>query len=325
MQSITLRNGDRLPALGMGFWKVQPSGAPGLVTDALKLGYRHLDCACDYGNESAVGQGLATCFKDGMVAREDMWVTSKLWNTYHRRDHVRPAIEKSLTDLHLDYLDLYLIHFPISQKYVPIDHRYPPEWIYDPLDSHPKIELDPVPIRETWQALEELVDCGLTRHIGISNFGCSLIRDLLSDCRIRPSVLQIELHPRLTQEKLLRYCQSEGIAVTGFSPLGAESYIPIGMADPSESLMVHPEIQAIATSHSKTPAQICLRWGLQRQTAVVAKAASTAHLKENLDIFDFQLTQNQMAAISSLNQDRRFNDPGEFAEKAFHTFLPIYE
>lgn len=328
MQGIRIAGGEGesvLPSIGLGFWKVADDRAPDLVRKAIRIGYRHLDCACDYGNEPAVGDGLSTAFNDGLVSRDDMWVTSKLWNTYHRKENVRPALERTLKDLKLDYLDLYLIHFPISQKYVPIDHRYPPEWFYDPGCENPRIELDTVPIRETWEAMESLVDAGLTRYIGISNFGTSLIRDLLSYARIRPAVLQVELHPYLTQEKLLQYCRNENLAVTGFSPLGAESYFSLGMAQPEESLFKHPVISRISQVHQKTPAQICLRWGIQRGTAVVPKASTEAHLAENIQIHDFTLSNDEMTAISSLNRNRRFNDPGDFAQSAFNTFLPIYE
>jgi D-xylose reductase len=325
MESLQLYDGDSLPSVGLGFWKIDHTTAPGVVIDAVRTGYRHLDCACDYGNEKEVGEGIQSAIKQGLCTRDDLWVTSKLWNTYHRREHVRPAIEKSLSDLRLDHLDLYLIHFPISQKFVPFDHRYPPEWIYDPDARNPRIEFDPVPIQETWEAMEEVKKAGLARHIGISNFNTALIRDLLSVATIRPSVLQVELHPFLIQKKLLRYCATEGIAVTGFSPLGAESYYSLGMADRGESLVKHPVIQEIASNHGKTPAQICLRWGVQRKTAVVPKSSSPQHLRENLQIFDFALTESQMDAIDSLNCNRRFNDPGDFAEKAFNTFCPIYD
>ncbi|MEZ5951577.1 MAG: aldo/keto reductase [Planctomycetaceae bacterium] len=230
MRTISLVNGHEMPSVGLGMWKVDPADVPELIEHAVERGYRHFDNACDYGNEAQVGEGLRRVLGSGRCRREDLWITSKLWNTYHAPEHVRPAVEKSLRDLQLGYLDLYLIHFPISQKYVPIDHRYPPGWLYDPAAATPRMEFSPVPIVETWRAMEELVDQGLVRQIGISNFGTSLIRDLLASARIRPAVLQVEMHPYLTQEKLLRYCKQEEIAVTAFSPLGAMSYFSLGMA-----------------------------------------------------------------------------------------------
>ncbi len=323
--SIKLSTGSQLPAVGLGMWKVDKPIVPNLVEQSIRAGFRHFDCACDYGNEAEVGEGLQAAFNSGLCRREDLWITSKLWNTYHAAEHVKPALEKSLGDLQLDYLDLYLIHFPIAQKFVPIEDRYPPEWFFDPEVESPKIELAGVPVRETWEAMEELVDLGLVKNIGICNFNLQLLRDLLSYAKIRPAVLQVELHPRLTQEKLIRFCDDEDIAVTAFSPLGAESYFSIGMADPGESVLLQPEILEIAQRHQKTPAQIVLRFGVQRGLAIVPKTSRVERLAENLAIFDFELTEEEMNLILGMNQNRRFNDPGDFAEAAFNTFLPIYE
>jgi D-xylose reductase len=173
--------------------------------------------------------------------------------------------------------------------------------------------------------MEALVRKGLVRNIGISNFGTSLIRDLLSYANIRPSVLQIESHPYLTQSKLLRYCRSESIAVTAFSPFGAPSYIPLGMATAKESVLEHPEILKIARECNRTAAQVVLRWGVQRGTAVIPKSRNPDRLAENLNVFDFSLSTEQMASIHTLDRHQRFNDPGDFCESAFGCFFPIYE
>jgi D-xylose reductase len=173
--------------------------------------------------------------------------------------------------------------------------------------------------------MESLVTKGLVKRIGVCNFGCSLLRDLLSYSTIRPSVLQVESHPFLTQEKLLRYCQQEKIAYTAFSPLGAQSYFSLGMADELESLLAHSLIHEVAACQHRTPAQVLLRWGIQRGTAVVPKSANEGRLKENLAVFDFELSGAEMRSINGLNRNRRFNDPGDFCETAFNTFYPIYE
>jgi D-xylose reductase len=325
MKSIRLSDGSHIPSLGLGTWKVENTRVTDLVCEAVRIGYRHLDCACDYGNESAVGAGLTQAFKTDLCRREDLWITSKLWNTYHDPMHVRPACERSLRDLNLDVLDLYLVHFPIALEYVPFELRYPPGWFYDPKASEPRMKPVRVPIAETWGAMEELVTAGLVKRIGISNFGTSLIRDLLSYAHIRPTVLQVELHPFLTQENLLRYCREEGIVMTGFSPLGALSYFSLGMARKEESILEAAAVRQIAAQHGRTPAQILLRWGIQRGTVVIPKTSNRARLQENLDIFNFELTDEEMQAISALNRGRRFNDPGDFCERAFNTFFPIYE
>lgn len=325
VETIPLKWGAQFPKVGFGFWKVEQDATADVCFNAIKTGYRHLDCACDYGNEQQVGAGIARALKKGICDREDLWVTSKLWNTYHAAEHVRPAFEKSLNDLGLDYLDLYLIHFPIAQRFVPFEKKYPPGWFYDENAAHPVVEEAKVPLHETWQAMEELAKEGLVRNIGICNMGTSQIRDLLAYCSIRPAVLQVESHPYLTQEKLLRYCQQERIAYTAFSPLGAASYYSLGMADPSESVMENPVVTRIAQEVERTPAQVLLRWGVQRGTSVIPKTSNTDRMVENLDIFDFELSDQQMQDISNLNQNRRFNDPGDFGEAAFNTFLPIYE
>ncbi len=319
--SIALANGSQLPAVGLGLWKVPKPAVAGLVASALDAGYRHLDCACDYGNEAEVGLGIEA----SPCRREELWVTSKLWNTYHAREHVRPALERSLNDLRLDYLDLYLVHFPIAQRIVPFETRYPPGWFFDPEATSPRMEFAKVPLSETWAAMEDLVDAGLVRNIGICNYGTALLRDLLNTCRIRPAVLQVEMHPYLTQDKLVRFCREEGIAVTAFSPLGAQSYFALNMAKPDEAVLESSIVKGISRSHGKSPAQVLLRWGVQRGVAVVPKTERPERLRENLAIFDFDLTAEEMAAIGGLNRNRRFNDPGDFAEAAFNTFCPIYE
>jgi D-xylose reductase len=325
MKTIPLALGGSLPSVGLGFWKIERSRTADIALEAVRLGYRHLDCAADYGNEAEVGEGIERIVRERVCDRESLWVTSKLWNTYHRPSHVAQACRRSLSDLRVDYLDLYLIHFPIALAYVPFEVRYPAGWFYDPAGSPPKMVPDSVPIAETWGAMERLVEQGLVRHIGISNFGTSLIRDLLSYCSIRPSVLQIESHPYLVQEKLLRYCQSQQIAVTAFSPLGAPSYIPLGMANDSDCVMSHPTIVEIANNVKRSPAQVVLRWGVQRGTSVIPKSSSREHLAENLQLFDFELSGDQMAAVSALDRHQRFNDPGVFCEQAFGCFFPIYE
>lgn len=316
---------SQMPNVGLGTWKIDKPVAADIVQKAVEVGYRHFDCACDYGNETEVGDGLKRVIAGGDVKRDDLWITSKLWNTYHRPEHVLPALKRTLTDLQQDYLDLYLVHFPIATKFVPFEDRYPPEWFFDPNAAEPKIEPVDIPIRETWEAMEQLHQSGLVKNIGICNFGCSLIRDLLSYANIRPSCLQVELHPLLTQEKLLRYCRQESIEVTAFSPLGGESYYSLGMAGRAESTLENEIVKDIASAHGKTTAQVHLRWAIQRQTAVVAKTSNPERLVENLDVFDFELTEDQMQSISGLNQNRRFNDPGDFCESAFNTFFPIYE
>ena len=320
------RTGARpLPAVGLGLWKIPNAAVGRLIEQAIQLGYRHLDSACDYGNEAEAGAGIERALAAGFCRREDLWVTSKLWNTFHEPKHVRPALERTLRDLRLDYLDCYLIHFPIALAYVAPETRYPPGWFFDPEADFPCMKSVRVPLADTWGAMEALVDAGLVRQIGVCNYGVSLLRDLQATARIQPAVLQVEMHPRLAQKKLLRYCQETGVAVTAFSPLGAPSYVPLGMATASESLLKHAAIIEIAAVVSRSPAQVLLRWGIQRGTAVIPKTSRPERLAENLAIFDFELSAEQMAVITGLDRHQRFNDPGVFCEQAFNTFFPIYD
>jgi len=280
-----------------------------------KVGYRLVDGASDYGNEKEIGIALKEAFNTGIVKREDIFVTSKLWNTNHAREHVRPALERTLKDLQLDYLDLFLIHFPISLKYA---DRVPAEWFHDP--NKKEIIQEQIPIKETWEAMEELVDAGLVKNIGISNFCGALIMDVLSYARIKPSVLQIELNPYLTQEKIVKYAKSQGLAITAYSSFANISYKDLFPdAKDVPLLFDQPVIKELASNYGKSPAQIILKWTLQQQIAIVPKSLNHNRLKENRDLFDFELTQEELHKVSSLNKNLRFNDPGKYAD------IPIFD
>ena len=316
---------ETIPQIGFGFWKVAREEAADTAYEAIKAGYRHLDCACDYGNEIEVGQGIARAIAEGLVTREELWVTSKLWNTFHAPQHVELAARKSLDDLGLDYLNLYLVHFPIALEFVPIETRYPPEWLHDPEAAEPRMHRAKVPLHATWGAMEQLVDTGLVRNIGVCNYNSALVHDLMTYARIAPHTLQIEAHPYLTQDKLVRLAHDYGIQVTAFSPLGALSYVELDMAGSGDSVLTETVVQDAAEAHGKTPAQVVLRWGVQRGTSIIPKTSKPERMRENLDIMDFALTESEMSAISALDAGRRFNDPGVFTEAAFNTFHPIYD
>ena len=325
MNQVINVTGKSMPTVGLGLWKIDPGAVADAVYQAIKVGYRHLDSAADYGNEKEVGEGIALAITDGLCSRDELWVTSKLWNTYHRREHVEAACRKSLEDLGLDYFDLYLVHFPIALSYVDFNDRYPPEWIFDPEAENPGMQLDAVPLSETWGAMEKLVEVGLCRQIGICNYSTSLVHDLMSYARIKPAMLQVESHPYHTQEALLRTAQQYGIAVTAFSPLGALSYVSLDMATANDSVLTAPVVIAAAQRIGATAAQVVLRWGIQRGTAVIPKTSNPQRLVENLHLSELSLNEDEMAAISALNQNRRFNDPGHFCEAAFNTFHSIYD
>jgi len=312
-QQVTLRNGALMPLVGLGTWKIPKDIAAQTVYNAIKAGYRLLDCACDYGNEKEVGEGLKQAIQEGIVKREDVWITSKLWNTFHAKEHVRPACERTLRDLGVEYLDLYLIHFPIALKFVDFSKKYPPEWSNP--DTNGCVFVD-VPTSETWSGMEELVQAGLVKNIGVSNFNNQHIMDLMKYANIKPAALQVELHPYLQQPQLVEYCQrpSVNIAVTAYSSFGGVSYIPLGspLAKETTNLLEHPTVLDIAKKHNKTTAQVLLRWAVQNGVAVIPKSNSLERLKENISVFDFKLDSDDIANLQKLNTAIRFNDPAAY-------------
>ena len=309
--SIKLNSGYEMPLVGFGCWKVSNDTCADQIYNAIKVGYRLFDGAMDYGNEKEVGQGLKKALDEGLVSREELFITSKLWNNYHDPKNVPVALEKVLKDLGLDYIDLYLIHFPIAFKFVPIEEKYPPGFYCGDGD---KFIYEDVPLAETWKALEKLTKTGKVKSIGISNFNGGLIYDLLRGAEIKPAVLQIEHHPYLQQPNLVEYVQSQGIAITAYSSFGPLSFVELNhqKALDTPKLFEHKSIQSIADAHKKTPAQILLRWATQRNIAVIPKSNNPDRLHQNLVINDFDLTKDQVDEISKLDIGLRFNNPWDW-------------
>jgi len=262
----------------------------------------------DYGNEKEAGEGVARAIKDGLVKREDLFLVSKLWNSFHEGDKVEPIAKKQLADWGIDYFDLYIVHFPVALKYVDPAERYPPGWA---VDGKEDVQQSDATIQETWTAMEELVHKGYAKSIGISNFQGSLIMDLLRYAKIRPATLQIEHHPYLVQPTLLKLAQDEGIAVTAYSSFGPQSFIELEWQKAKDTpvLFEHPIVTAIAKKYNKTPAQVLLRWATQRGLAVIPKSNNPERLQQNLEVTTFDLDQSELDAISGLDQNLRFNNP----------------
>jgi D-xylose reductase len=251
---------------------------------------------------------VARAIKDGLVKREELFIVSKLWNSFHDGDKVEPIARKQLADWGLEYFDLYLIHFPVALRWVDPAVRYPPEWSYD---GKGKIELSNATIQETWTAMEGVASKGLAKSIGISNFQGSLILDLLRYAKIRPATLQIEHHPYLVQESLIKLAQAEGIAVTAYSSFGPQSFVELEWQKAKDTplLFEHPKVVEIAKKHNKTPAQVLLRWATQRGLAVIPKSNNQGRLQQNLEVTNFDLEKSEIDAITGFDRNLRFNNP----------------
>jgi D-xylose reductase len=309
MSTIVLkRTNQKMPVVGFGLWKVTKSSCAETVYSAIKAGYRLFDGAGDYGNEKEAGQGVRRAITEGIVKREELFITSKLWNTFHAKEHVNKIAKMQLDLWGLEYFDLFLIHFPVALKYIDPSEKYPPEWWG--VDGK-SVTLENSPMQETWACMEELVDQGLAKNIGISNCNGSLICDILRYARIEPQVLQVEIHPYLSQEPLLKFAKTLGIAVTAYSSFGPQSYFELGMAKEVTALFEHNAVTSAASRLGKTPAQVLLRWATQQGLAVIPKSNDKERLVQNLHCEDFKLSEADMKAISGLNINLRLNNPAD--------------
>ena len=297
---IAMNNGRTIPALGFGTLIPDLGDTRRAARTALEAGFRQFDCSERYRNEEAVGEAIQYVLREGTVRRSDLFIASKLWNNNHRPERVKPALEASLRKLHLDYLDLYLVHTPFAFR--PGDEQ-------DPRDENGKtIYDDGVTLPETWGAMERLVDEGKCRAIGLSDVGFEHLAEINRCARIRPAVVQVEAHPYLPQWELLQACREAGIVFLAFAVLG-HSFEP--------KLLEDDVIKKVAEAVAKTTAQVCIAWALQRGTAILTTSTNPEHIRRSLDLSP--LPETAMEAINGITTRYRFN---KVVETGVPGFIP---
>ncbi len=293
--------GAKIPAIGLGTFgsdHVEPREIADAVKVAIRMGYRHIDCASVYGNEKQVGQAIASLIAEQVVRREDLWITGKLWNDKHDPKDARESFLRSLEDLQLEYLDLYLIHWPFPNYHPPkcsVDSRSPNAIPYD----HDRY-------MATWRVLESLVDEGLVRHIGSSNMTVPKLGLLLRDCRIKPACNELELHPHFQQPELVRYCKEHGIVPIGYSPLGSPGRPERDRTTDDTVDMEDPVIVGIAQKHQVHPAAICLKWAAKNGHVPIPFSTKEKNIRANLEaVCSDSLTEDEKLAIDGIDRGCR--------------------
>ncbi|XP_022832112.1 aldo-keto reductase AKR2E4-like [Spodoptera litura] len=286
---VLLNDGNKMPMIALGTGRGTAKETDTLddvrnaVFWAIEAGYRHIDTAAVYGDEEQVGQGIADAIAKGIVTRDQLFITTKLWNDKHARDQVVPALKESLSRLGLEYVDLFLIHFPIATKE----------------DGSP----DNIDYLDTWKGMEEAKQLGLTTSIGVSNFNISQIDRLLANSNVPPAVNEFEVNPTLTQEPLVYHCMSRNIAVMAYSPFGF--LVSRNRPEAPPPKYDDPIIGAIAAKYGKSPGQVVLRFAIERGLVPIPKSTNQKRIAENINVFDFELSAEEIAAIASFNKNVR--------------------
>ncbi|MCI5054592.1 MAG: aldo/keto reductase [Flavobacteriales bacterium] len=296
MKYLEYSNGDKLPLIGLGTWKSKQDEVSKAISYALLNGYKHIDCAAIYENESEIGAVFKDLFSSGKINREDIHITSKLWNSNHQFADVEPAIVKTLNDLKLDYLDLYLIHWPVA---------FQPGVTY-PVKAEDFISLEDVPLVDTWKAMIELKKKGLTKHIGVSNFSIKKLEDLKHNSGVVPEVNQVEMHVYLQQPELRKYCEANGILLTGYSPLGSPDRPAEIKAENEPSLMQDPVVNELAMKYNVHAANILTAWHVNNNIATIPKSTNEKNIQSNLNSANLNFDKEDLRTLEKLDKHYRF-------------------
>ncbi|MEZ0576813.1 aldo/keto reductase [Halodesulfovibrio aestuarii] len=315
MKHFQLPTGEKIPALGLGTYLSPPEKIERAILSALDAGYRHIDCAAIYGNEKHIGAVLKKAFNQ--YPRKDLWITSKLWCDAHKPEDVLPALTRTLEDLGLDYLDLYLIHWPVALK----------RGVELPETKEDYLTLEEVPLRTTWRAMEDCADRGIVRNIGVSNFSTKKLTALLSTAAIPPAVNQIEMHPYQQQRVQVAFAKKHDITLTAYCPLGS-----VGEARTTRKgctpppLLKHPLIMTIAKKHGSTAAQVLIAWLLKQDIVAIPKSVTPERIQENFKGSELSLDANDMRVIAELDMGARIIDGKVFTlHNSPYTFENLWD
>ncbi|CAH1392219.1 unnamed protein product [Nezara viridula] len=294
--AVKFNNNLEFPIIGLGTWKSKPDEVSQAVKDAIDIGYRHFDCAYLYENEKEIGTAINDKIKEGAVKREELFITTKLWNTDHKKELVVPALKRSLELLNLEYVDLYLVHWPLALK----------EGLgLFPKDENGKTLFSDASYTDTWKGMEDCVKLGLAKSIGLSNFNHKQIQKILDIAEIKPVNNQFECHPYLNQSKLIEFCFKHNITVTAFGPLGSP-YRPLRPG--ATVLLEDPVLKNVSEKYKKSPAQILIKYQIQRNVAVIPKSATKSRIASNFDVFDYTISSEDMELLNGLNKpDGRYS------------------
>ncbi|XP_058119416.1 1,5-anhydro-D-fructose reductase isoform X2 [Anopheles ziemanni] len=315
--TVRLNNGLEMPVLGLGTYMVRSTGNKASVKMAIDEGYRHIDTAYFYQNESQVGKAVRDKIAEGVIKREDVFIVTKVWNTYHAPEHVEQAFQKSLDNLGLDYIDLYLVHWPTGWKF---SGWTPDDFL--PMDAEGKTINSDVDYLDTWKAMEKLMKTGKVKSIGVSNFNSEQMTRLLANCTIKPVTNQVECNPGINQRKLIDFCRKHDIVITAYSPLGRPNLTDpvVGTEGIPKHALDDPRVVEIGKRYGKSSGQVVLRYLIELGTIPIPKSSRLERIRQNIDLFDFKLTPEEIKVMDGFNTGGR-TVPFNFSRE--HKYFPF--